>query len=487
MTTPAPEPEEPPPSESDASPEKDTLKYVLDDIEVRGNTRTRARVVLRYVPYRSGDIIDVDDPKVALTKYRLLGTGFFRDVQLALRKGSGPGHVVLIIEVVERNTLIVNDLWMGIAAGADTEGKARPLSPYGGVDAAETNLAGTGITLGGAVGFASDQFALRVRFFDPAFLGTEWMTSGMLLYNHADDFFGNSQVEFTAPLADPQAQQADYAVVQYQRFGGTVGIGRDLSVSTQLWANYRLEGIHTCSLCIPSAASDIRGRQGELDREPIDFDIVRGDSVLSTVSATLQHDTRDKPFLTNRGWFASVTAEVSLAPFGSDYPYSRIDILASHWWTLPNDHVLRLRFFGGAISGRAPFFEQYYIGDLSDFRAPRELGINVERRPAPNFFDTDIVEIRRGDYAAKLDVEYRIPVYHGTRSVYGIDVFARAGLYALAGQRDIQNPPGGYSGAALIPIDFTANLGVEVDTSAGGFTFALANVLGFIPALSEGR
>ena len=143
--------------------------------------------------------------------------------------------------------------------------------------------------------------------------------------------------------------------------------------------------------------------------------------------------------------------------------------------------------FAGVITGRAPFFERYYPGDLSDFRASRVLGLNVERRLAPNFFNTIVGEVRYGDYAAKLDAEYRIPLYRGTRAVYGIDMFARAGVFLIAGQKDITNPPPGYSGAQLIPIDFTANFGVQVDTSAGGFTFAFANVLGFIPYLSQTR
>ena len=481
---------EPPPATAPAPPaetphaagvpgDDSALKYVLEDIEVRGNTKTRSRVVLRYVPFRPGDVIDPDDPQVVLTRYRLLGTGFFREVELSLRKGKKRGHVVLIIEVVERNTLIVNNLWMGLSADADTRGQNRPLTAYAGIDVAETNLAGTGITLGGAVGLAQSQTALRLRFFDPAFLGSHWMTNGTLLYNDANDFFGNSDVLVSE---QPPGEPYRFAVVQYKRFGGTIGVGRDLSVSTQLFTHYRLEHIQAD---VPGAASHVRGTDVERDREPIDFSILKGSSILSTVGATLQHDTRDMPFLTTKGWFASVTTEVSLTPLGSDYPYGRVDLLLSRWWTLPASHVLRLKVFGGAISGQAPFFERYYVGDLSEFRAARVLGLNVERRPAPNFFGTDVVEVRYGDYAAKLDAEYRIPLYRGRRSVFGIDLFARAGVFVIAGQRDIVRPPGGYYGAALLPIDLTANLGVLIDTSAGGFTFALASVFGFLPALSE--
>ncbi|MBX3126393.1 MAG: BamA/TamA family outer membrane protein [Polyangiaceae bacterium] len=461
----------------DSPADKHDLRYALEGIEVRGNSRTRSRVVLRYVPFQQGDVIRVDDPEIELLRYRLLGTGFFRDVQLSLRKGSRRGSVVLVIDVVERNTIVVTDLWMGLSADADTRGNARPLTAYAGVDIAETNLAGSGVTLGSAIGLAQDQLALRVRFLDPAFLGSRWMTSGQLLFNDAKDFFGNADVLWDDPLQLEEVP--DYAVVRYKRFGGNLGIGRDLSVATQLWLHYRLEGLDTD---LPRAATHTRG----LDREPILFDIQSGRSVLSTARATLQLDTRDSPFLPTRGWYTSVTGELGLAPFGSDYGFQRIDVHASRWWALPWQHVVRLELFGGAIAGDAPFFEQYYVGDFSDFLPGRVLGLNFDRRPSPNFLDTAIVEVRYGHYAAKLGGEYRIPLFRGQRSVYGIDLFGSAGLFAVAHRRDLTDPARGYSRLQLAPLDLTANVGFRMDTSAGGFSFAFSNVLSFVPLRREG-
>jgi outer membrane protein insertion porin family len=453
------------------------VRYTLEGIEVRGNTRTRSHVVLRYVPFKQGDVFDVDDPEVELSRYRLLGTGFFRDVQFSLRKGSMRGMVVLVIDVVERNTIVLNDVRMGISQDADTKGNSRPLTAYAGVDVAETNLLGTGITLGGALAIAQDQYALRVRFLDPAFLGSSWMTSGMLLYNDARDFFGNAQVLKDDPLSTSSSASA---VVSYKRFGGSVGVGRDLSIATQFWLNYRLESIDAQ---YPLEASQHRG----FATEPIDFDIVRGRSVLSTLRATLDYDSRDTPFLPTRGWRASVTAEVGLLPAASDYEYQRIEVQASRWWHLPwHDHVFRLELFGGAIAGNAPFFEQYYVGDFSDFLPSRVLGVNFDRRPAKNLLGTDIVEVRYGQYAAKIAGEYRIPLFRGHRSIYGIDLFGSAGVYSVAGARDINHPPQGYSGLARVPVDLTGNIGFRMDTSAGGFVFAFSNVLGFIPVRGKG-
>jgi outer membrane protein assembly factor BamA len=428
-------------------------------------------VVLRYLPFEPGDIIDVDDPKVELARYRLLTTGFFRDVQFSLRKGSERGRVVLVIDVVERNTIVINDLWMGLSQDADNAGENRPLTAYAGLDAAETNLAGTGITLGGAVGIAQDQLALRVRFLDPAFLGGPWMTSAMLLYNDARDFFGNASVLF----ADPEElRNNDYAVVRYKRFGGALGVGRDLSIASQLWLRYRLESIDAS---FPLQASHVRGRT----IEPIDFNIIRGRSVLSTLQTTLQVDTRDHPFLPTRGWFASFTGELSLLPLGSDYGYQKLEARASRWWPLPwKGHVVALDLFAGGIAGDAPFFEQYYVGDFSDFLPARVLGANFDRRPPPNFLGTDIVEVRYGTYAAAIGGEYRIPLYRGSRSIFGIDFFGSAGIYSVASQREFDDPPTGYSGAALIPVDLTFNVGFLMDTSVGGFALAFANLIGFI-------
>jgi hypothetical protein len=146
---------------------------------------------------------------------------------------------------------------------------------------------------------------------------------------------------------------------------------------------------------------------------------------------------------------------------------------------------LRLELFGGAIAGNAPFFEQYYVGDFSDFLPDRVLGVNFDRRPPKNFLGTEIVEVRYGKYAFKLGTEYRIPLYRGHHSVYGIDLFGSLGVYGVAGDRDLTSPPRAYSGLATIPIDVTANAGFRMDTSAGGFVFAFSNILGFLPVRGE--
>jgi outer membrane protein insertion porin family len=448
------------------------LKYTLEGIEVRGNRSTLGRVVLRYVPLRAGDVLDVDDPELELTRFRLLGTGFFRDVQLSLRRGTRRGYVILVVDVVERNTIIVDSLWLGVSQDVNSSGGANPLTAYGGAGVTETNLAGTGIALGGAFAVADQQLALRARLTDPQFLGSAWTVEGELLYNKARDFFGNRDVL----VDDPTQPFADYAVAQYTRFGGRVGAGHDLGVSSQLLLDYRLESINAS---LPLAASDHRGE----DVEPIDFMLSSGQSFLSILHATFVNDTRDEPFLPTRGHRFIASLDVAGAPIGSDYAYTKLVLHGSQWFKLPwGGHVLQLDGFVGGVFGNAPLFERFYVGDLSDLLPDRALDLAFDRRPAPNFLSTDIVEVRYGNYAAKLDAEYRIPVYRGTRSIYGVDFFGSFGLYALANEQDLVTPASGYTGLATWPVDLTFNTGLRIDTQAGGFVFGLSNFIGLLPA-----
>ena len=128
-------------------------------------------------------------------------------MQYSLKKGSARGLVVLVIEVKERNTIVINDVSMGLAADSTQDGRVHELSGYAGLDVAETNLAGTGITLGGAMAVASHQLALRVRFLDPAFLGSSWMVGGSLLYNRRD--YSELRAQWTYPQSASRSAVVD--------------------------------------------------------------------------------------------------------------------------------------------------------------------------------------------------------------------------------------------------------------------------------------
>ena len=154
---------------------------------------------------------------------------------------------------------------------------------------------------------------------------------------------------------------------------------------------------------------------------------------------------------------------------------------------LPWEHVLRVEGIFGSVFGEAPLFEKFYVGDYTDLRPHRALDLAFDRRAAPNFFNTTIGEVRYGDYAARLNTEYRIPLYRGRKSIYGVDFFSSVGIYGVANGRDLVRHARGYSGFQTIPIDLTFNLGLRADTAAGGIAVGIANFIGFIPIRAEAQ
>ena len=458
---------------------QETLRYEIEALEFRGNTRTADSVIRRLVPFKSGDVLAVDDPEIEITRYRLLTAGFFSKVRVSLRRGRERGKAILTIEVVERNTLIIDHIAMGIAADEDKDGQAELLSPYFGLGVAETNLAGRGMRLNAGVAVAADQWAMTTGFADSAIFQSKWSFDTSLYYVDGRDFFGTKDVSFESPLLS-QKTVTDYAIVDYKRFGGSIGGGHDLSLLTHLSFGYRLEAVDAV---VPVVASHVRGTT----REPIRFHVLGGKSVHSSLHAAIRYDSRNRPFLPTAGTVAALRGSLGLTPLGSNYGYQKFEAQYQRWWTLPWAHVISLQSQIGVVHGDAPFFERFYVGDFAEALPGRILGINPDRRQPPNLFNTAIEEVRYGDYAARLLTEYRVELYKGHSSIYGIDLFGRVGLYSVMSHRDLTDAATGYEGPARAPIDLTYNLGLRIETEVGGFSLGFSNLLGLLPARGGDR
>ena len=115
-------------------------RYQLEQIEVRGNRKTRTALILREVGLAAGDSVTANDPRVSLARLRLLALGFFLDVHLSLVKGEHRGLANLVIEVEERGTVVLDAIYLG---------SSQATALWGGLAATERNLLGRGIALGG--------------------------------------------------------------------------------------------------------------------------------------------------------------------------------------------------------------------------------------------------------------------------------------------------------------------------------------------------
>ena len=134
---------------------------------------------------------------------------------------------------------------------------------------------------------------------------------------------------------------------------------------------------------------------------------------------------------------------------------------------------------GGLLVGRAPFFEQYFIGDFNDLVPARSLGLNFSTLPSRDIFGTAIDSKRYEEIAFRLGVEYIIPWFRGGRHAYGGDFFLNLGLISLTSRRELKLRDRSLSES--IPVDLTVDAGLRLDTFIGIFRFSIGNFLGRIP------
>ena len=137
--------------------------------------------------------------------------------------------------------------------------------------------------------------------------------------------------------------------------------------------------------------------------------------------------------------YVAVVGDTALAPLGSDYGYTKLQIRAARaGGPCLGKHVLRLEFGYGAVTGNAPFFEKFYVGDFTDLLPDRVLDLNFDRRTAPELPED---RHRRGALRRlRRQAPGRVPhpastagIARSTASIFS----ARPGVYGVATYRDL--------------------------------------------------
>src|SRR5690606_41856836 len=126
---------------------------------------------------------------------------------------------------------------------------------------------------------------------------------------------------------------------------------------------------------------------------------------------------------------------------------------------LPGRHWMTPKVTGGQIAGRAPRFELFYAGDLSDWTPGREQGIQFSTRNPIDVFNTGIDRRTYGVIFGKFDLEYVVPLFRRarTRAFYGGDLYFSTGIYAIAEDRETRRARK-QAGEFMAPIGLNADL-----------------------------
>ena len=319
------------------------VRYILEGIVVSGNRRTKSKVIRKFVPLTPGEFLDPESPELLATEWRLMGTGWFDSVEIRLERGAERGYVMMIVEVKERNTVVIEQLVAGLSEGVkQTTDRGRTLFPWLGFKITETNLAGLGIQLSGTALISEFQQGGRVDLGYPKLIKDEYGLRFASYFLNGREFFGNQPL-VSVPCGMPTCPGTSVvqnAVVRYRRGGFVLGTGKDFTTKLR----YQLDWIGDIVSVLgrPEAASEMRGN----DIAPIDFAIQDGMSFVSTIRFALIFDKRDDPGITKEGVFFRGDVLIGTRFLGSDYDYLKLEASVRRWWRLPWDHTIRIGAYG---------------------------------------------------------------------------------------------------------------------------------------------
>ena len=439
---------------------------LIEAIEIHGNTSTQAELIRRALPIAPGDVLRASDKRLRSARFRVLALGYFREVTLAMKKGSERGNVIIDINVVERGTIVLNRLWFGHTN----------VAPYWlGADAAERNLFGLGVGVGGGFIFAGkgdientrNQWAAEIRLADGSLRGSRWGAEGSFTAVRGSDVYRIQG----APSDDDDENYRGFA---YSRIGGRFGITYDLSALARLSAAVRLE---TIDADLPTEPTRLLP-DGRL--VPVDLHLEPGESRVVTAGFGFDRDTRPDPVLPHTGGRITLAVELGTSALASDYDFATLFARFEHWWPLREErHSIGIRLAGGVVVGNAPRFDRIHISDVDRMLTPRALGLVLSNASPLALLGTRDDKPSFGDLGGSATVEYAWRIFRGiglSKRIYGGDLFAGAGIWGLAERSDFV-----YRDTSVwhaLPIDLYLDGGLRIDTDIGIFELTVANALG---------
>lgn len=309
----------------DFSFEKGKIAY-FGKITVKGNTKTRDKVVRRELRIREGAKFSGSD--LRRSKENVNRLGFFEPGSVVFNTISPKGKDDVLdveISVKERNTGQISlGAGFSTATGAFFQGSI-----------AQNNFRGLGQTLNFTLSLSKTNETYNIGFTEPYLFDTKWTAGG-------DVFSTNNSASES---------------FSYKRSGFNLRVGYPILDYTRLFVTYKWEDTKIKALEDPT------------------IDTATENGVASSVQTTIVRDTRNNKFEPSSGYRLSFTTEY--AGLGFDKKWFKNEGDARFFKRVYGDLVFRSKFFVGKmerVDGQAiPRSEKYTLGGAKNLR-----GYNIE-------------------------------------------------------------------------------------------------------------
>lgn len=316
-------------------------KVYFERINVRGNSKTRDKVVRREMKIAEGELYNQTNLEVS--KRRVTALGFFEKVDISTKRGSSDEFIVVNIEIAERPT---GSFQIGAGFSSVESFIAQ-------AQISQNNLFGRGQTLSLQAQLSSLRQLFLLRFVEPWFLDSRW-TFAFDVFNQVRAFSGFAR----------------------NAVGGNLTWGYPLSFESRAFLTYKLEDVSV------STSSGGFTNIGAI-QEPVEADSVanlfRG-GITSSLRASINYDSRNNRLFPTAGWYHNAFVEVADTFTGSQNIFVRYGGFSRHYQPLFGPFILKTNAEIGVTTSRdplgVPITERYLIGGINDVRgfAPRSLG-----------------------------------------------------------------------------------------------------------------
>jgi outer membrane protein insertion porin family len=375
----------------------------IERIEVKGNTKTRDKVIRREVVIEEGNLFS--ETGMEQSKRRITALGYFDRVDVSTEQGSSPDKIIVNIEVTEKptGTFQVGAGFSSIESFIAT------------AQVQQANLFGNGQSLALQAQVSALRQLITLRFFEPYFLDSLWNMSSELydtLYVFPD--FARRSVGGSLTFG--------YALINpWLRLSLTGTLEQD-SVDTSPSTNTLFgatPGFVSIFQQLPLANLFNSGR-------------------VASLRPTITYDTRDNRLFPTSGIFLQASTELSSNVLGSQFNYIRNHFTGRFYYPLGGGNgmpgsgfVLKLNTDVGLITSPdpqgVPIFQRYFLGGILDVRGfyLRSLG---PRLPLTSALDPNSSPISNGaniggnlDAYENLELEFPIIDKVGIRGVVFFD------------------------------------------------------------------
>ena len=313
----------------------------LEGFAVKGNKKTKDRVILREMRLKIGEPFDVK--KARRSMQRIYNLGFFEDVNMKLNPGKEPGAVILEADVAEKRTGT-----FGIGAGySSSDGLV------GMVNVGDTNFRGTGDAVSLLYEMSGDDTDARgfVFSYRHPWLDAKETALSLRIYNRTyeyDDYDTNGNLE--------EEYMRKYS-------GGEVTLSRPVN---EYSTNY-------ITLRNRKDTYERHKSDGNLgDRSTPAWKWWRDANFGTTRSISLQRvtDTRDNIYNPTSGGRMSVEAE--FAGFGGDFVYQKYTAEGKRFFKVGRAQTIAVRGQVGFGHGSISESNLYKIGGQDSLRGYRD-------------------------------------------------------------------------------------------------------------------